>query len=190
MFRKQVPMKGRLFIVSAPSGAGKSTLCNRLRARFPDMQYSVSYTTRQPRKNECDGVDYYFISDSDFSQGIKEHRWAEWACVHDHYYGTSQERIETCLITGKDILLEIDVQGMQQIIKKFPDAITIFIKPPSMDVLKERLEKRGTDSQEVIEKRLKNAEKEMAFQHLYKHIIINDDIQTSAQKLISLVSAK
>jgi len=178
-------MKGRLFIISAPSGAGKSTLCKKLRQHYPDIQYSVSYTTRQPRANECQGIDYNFISCDDFKKGIQDNEWAEWACVHDNYYGTSRQMIESYLATGKDVLLEIDVQGMEQIVHKFPDAITIFIKPPSMDVLKKRLERRGTDSPEIIEKRLKNAKKEMTYEHLYQYHIINDDLDTACQKLLS-----
>ncbi|ETR73769.1 MAG: Guanylate kinase [Candidatus Magnetoglobus multicellularis str. Araruama] len=181
-------MKGRLFIISAPSGAGKSTLCNKLRAHYPDIQYSISYTTRPPRNNECNGVDYNFISCDDFKKGIQDNQWAEWACVHDNYYGTSRELIESYLDTGKDVLLEIDVQGMQQIVDKFPDAITIFIKPPSLEVLKSRLERRGTDAPDVIEKRLLNAKKELSYDHLYQHHIVNDNLKTAAQKLISLFS--
>jgi len=181
-------MKGRLFIISAPSGAGKSTLCNKLRAHYPDIQYSISYTTRPPRNNECNGVDYNFISCDDFKKGIQDNQWAEWACVHDNYYGTSRELIESYLDTGKDVLLEIDVQGMQQIVDKFPDAITIFIKPPSLEVLKSRLERRGTDAPDVIEKRLLNATKELSYDHLYQHHIVNDNLKTAAQQLISLFS--
>jgi len=179
-------MKGRLFIISAPSGAGKSTLCQKLRQYYPEIQYSVSFTTRQPRKNESNGIDYNFISRQDFEEGIQENRWAEWACVHDNYYGTSRELIESYLETGKDVLLEIDVQGMKQMIEKFPDAITIFIKPPSMDILKERLESRGTDAPDVIKKRLTNARKEMAFENIYQYRIINDDLQTASKELIAL----
>jgi guanylate kinase len=179
-------MKGRLFIISAPSGAGKSTLCKRLRKHFPNIQYSVSYTTRQPRNNECNGIDYHFISCEDFKKGIQANQWAEWACVHDNYYGTSRELIQSYLETGKDVLLEIDVQGMKQIVDIFPDAITIFIKPPSIDVLKQRLEGRGTDSPEVIEKRLNNAKKEMAFEHLYQYHIVNNELKTASQELVDL----
>jgi len=179
-------MKGRLFIISAPSGAGKSTLCKKLRQHYPDIQFSVSYTTRQPRANECDGIDYNFISSEDFKKGIQENQWAEWACVHDNYYGTSKELIKSYLETGKDVLLEIDVQGMKQIVEQFPDAITIFIKPPSLEILQQRLENRGTDLPDVIAKRLKNAKKEMSFEHLYQHHIVNDDLETACQKLIAI----
>jgi guanylate kinase len=179
-------MKGRLFIISAPSGAGKSTLCKILRKHYPDIQYSVSYTTRKPRCSECDGIDYNFISCDEFKKGILTNQWAEWACVHDNYYGTSKELIESYLATGKDVLLEIDVQGMKQIVEKFPNAITIFIKPPSLEILRQRLEDRGTDSTDVIKKRLKNAQEEMAFEHLYKISIVNDDLEIACQKLIAL----
>jgi guanylate kinase len=181
-------MKGRLFIISAPSGAGKSTLCKKLRMHYPSIQYSVSYTTRHPRTNECNGIDYNFISCDEFKKKIHQNQWAEWACVHDNYYGTSRELIESYLATGQDVLLEIDVQGMKQIVEIFPDAITIFIKPPSLEVLKQRLESRGTDSPDVIAKRLKNAKNEMAFEHLYKYCIVNDDLDTASKELITLFS--
>jgi len=154
----RVPDKpGRLFIVSAPSGAGKSTLCRAIRDRLPDLLYSISYTTRRPRDGEQNGVDYYFIARDEFEKGIDCGQWAEWAEVHDNYYGTSAERLDRCLSGGQDILLDIDVQGMRQIIKKYPAGITIFIMPPSLEVLKERLQSRGTDSAETIALRLKNA---------------------------------
>jgi len=179
-------MNANLYIVSAPSGAGKSTLCRKLREKMPDINYSISYTTRKARKNETHGVDYFFISKEEFQEGIKNNLWAEWAEVHDNYYGTSRTYIESQLAKGNDVLLEIDVQGMRQIIISFPDAITIFIKPPSMEVLRQRLESRGTDKQEVIEKRLKNALKEMESQDLYQHHIVNDNLEVASKKFISL----
>ena len=183
-------MKARLFIVSAPSGAGKSTLCRKLREKFQDIQYSISYTTRKARKNESHGVDYFFISRQEFEEGIQNNQWAEWAKVHDNYYGTSRSFIESQLASGNDVLLEIDVQGMRQMINLFPDAITIFIKPPSMDILRKLLESRATDAPEVIEKRLKNALKEMEFQHLYQHHIINDNLEIASKTFIALFNKK
>ena len=122
---------GHLFIISAPSGAGKSTLCRAMRDHFPDLLYSISYTTRSPRKGERNGVDYHFILPDDFEKGISRHRWAEWAEVHGNYYGTSAEFLDNELSAGRDILLEIDVQGTRQILQRYPDGITIFILPPS-----------------------------------------------------------
>ncbi|MBU1055613.1 MAG: guanylate kinase [Proteobacteria bacterium] len=178
---------GRLFIVSAPSGAGKTTLCRRLLARFTDMIYSISYTTRAPRIDEKNGVDYFFISKKDFEKKIIEGKWAEWAKVHGNFYGTSAEYINDAILSGKDILLDIDVKGTMQIIKRYFESITIFIMPPSFEELKIRMESRGTDTREVIEKRLKNAKEEMAQKNLYKHEIINDSLDKATSELFALI---
>lgn len=179
--------KGRLFVISAPSGAGKSTLCKAVRRHFPDMVYSISRTTRKPRPGEKDGVDYIFISQEDFVQGIAENRWAEWAKVHDNYYGTSAEDIDRNLRMGKKILLDIDVQGARQIVQRYPDAVTIFILPPSMEELKRRLEKRATDSAETISKRMHNAVEEINQRNHYRHLIVNDRLEESIPKLLAVI---
>ncbi len=177
---------GHLFIISAPSGAGKSTLCRAMRDHFPDLLYSISYTTRAPRKGERNGVDYHFILPDDFEKGISRHRWAEWAEVHGNYYGTSAEFLDNELSAGRDILLEIDVQGTRQILQRYPDGITIFILPPSLEILKQRLQVRGTDSPEVIAVRLANAQKEMAQKDVYRHIVINDLLRDAIEKLATI----
>jgi guanylate kinase len=179
--------RGHLFIISAPSGAGKTTLARALLDRHTDMLYSVSHTTRKPRALEQDGVDYHFISKQDFKTGVDEGRWAEWAEVYGNYYGTSGEFIDRNLSSGRDILLDIDVQGTIQILKKYPDSVTMFILPPSMDTLKKRLEMRGTDSRQVIERRLVNARKEMAQKDLYRHIIVNDNLLQAIEELIAII---
>lgn len=166
-----------LYIISAPSGAGKSTLCNAILARFPKLVFSISHTTRSPRKGEQNGVDYYFISKEEFETGIKKEKWAEYAKVHDNYYGTSSKFLDKSLKAGCDALLDIDVQGARQILLRYPEAITIFIMPPSINALKERLLKRGTDSPEIIEKRLSNAKSEIAQRFSYKYLIINDQLE-------------
>ncbi|RLC31683.1 MAG: guanylate kinase, partial [Deltaproteobacteria bacterium] len=120
---------GSIFIISAPSGAGKTTLCNALLNKFPDLHYSISHTTRKPRTGESDGVDYFFITSHEFKQNIENGTWAEWAQVHDHFYGTSAQFIDHHLSEGKDILLDIDVNGASQIMNRYPDSITIFIMP-------------------------------------------------------------
>jgi guanylate kinase len=181
-----VKKSGLLFIVSAPSGAGKSTLCRAVLDRFPDLLYSISHTTRRPRHGEQNGVDYHFIAKEDFENGIAEDRWAEWALVHGNYYGTSAEFLDKGLSTGRDILLDIDIQGTRQILHRHPDGVTIFIMPPSLEVLRRRLESRGTDSAEVIIVRLKNAEKEMAQRDLYRHLVVNDRLPDAAAKLIRI----
>lgn len=179
--------RDRLFILSAPSGAGKTTLCKALLSRFTDMLYSISYTTRKPRANEQDGVDYYFIPKEEFKKKIKEHKWAEWAEVHGNFYGTSAEFMDKKLSLGHDILLDIDVQGTAQILKRYPDSVTIFIMPPSLDILKKRLESRGADSRDTILKRIKNAEKEMAKKDLYRHLIVNDKLPEAIDQLLSII---
>lgn len=178
---------GNRFIISAPSGAGKTTLCGAIRHRFPDMRYSVSYTTRAPRAGEQNGIDYHFISQDEFKDRLARNLWAEWAEVHGNYYGTSAEFLEKTVADGKDILLDIDVQGARQILSRFPDSVAIFIMPPSMAALKDRLTGRGTDAEADIERRLKNAVQEMAQQNLYHHVIINDQLETAISEFTRLI---
>ena len=181
-----VNKRGILFIISAPSGAGKSTLCRAVLDRFTDLVYSVSYTTRSPRSGEQKGVDYHFIVKDEFEKGIASGRWAEWAEVHDHYYGTSADFLDGELSIGRDILLDIDIQGTRQILQRYPDGVTTFIMPPSLETLKSRLQSRGTDSPEVIAVRLKNAREEMAQKNLYRHIITNDRLTDAVAELIAI----
>jgi guanylate kinase len=181
--KEMKPKRGHLFIISAPSGAGKTTLAKVVLKQFTDMLYSISYTTRKPRAEERDGVDYHFVSKEDFKKGIKKGRWAEWAEVYGNYYGTSAEFIEKSLSSGCDILLDIDVQGTIQILKHYPDSVTIFILPPSMNALRKRLEMRGSDSKAVIERRFVNARKEMAQKKLYRHIIVNDKLSAAIEEI-------
>ncbi|MBW1642617.1 MAG: guanylate kinase [Deltaproteobacteria bacterium] len=183
----RVGKRGHIFIVSAPSGSGKTTLCRALMEHIPDLLYSVSFTTRPRRNGENEGIDYYFLSKEEFEKGIKEGKWAEFANVHGNYYGTSADILDKGLHSGKDILLDIDVQGAEQILKRYPESVTIFISPPSMDALKQRLEKRGTDSGEVIKRRLKDAEKELARKDAYRHIIENDELQKAVDDIIAVV---
>ncbi len=178
---------GQLFIISAPSGAGKSTLCKALLGRFPDLLFSVSHTTRRPRPGETHGVEYFFTTKEDFVRGIEKSKWAEWAEVHGNFYGTSAEFLDKKLKNGEDVLLDIDVQGTIQILGRYPDSTTIFIMPPSLDILRSRLASRKTESQEVIEARFANAEKEMAEKHRYRHVIVNDVLEEAIAELISLV---
>ena len=135
--------RGSLFIISAPSGAGKTTLTKAVLDRFTDILYSISYTTRELRSGEQDGVDYYFIAKNNFKKGINKAKWAEWAEVHGNYYGTSAEFIDKNLAAGRHILLDIDVQGTIQLLERYPDSITIFIMPPSFEILKETWNRGG-----------------------------------------------
>jgi guanylate kinase len=184
--KEMKPKRGHLFIISAPSGAGKTTLAKAVLQQFTDILYSISYTTRKPRAEERDGVDYHFISKQDFKKGINKGRWAEWAEVYGNYYGTSAEFIEKSLLSGCDIFLDIDVQGTLQILKHYPDSVTIFILPPSVNALRKRLEMRGSDSKAVIEKRLVNARKEMAQKKMYRHIIVNDTLSSAIEEISAI----
>ena len=186
-FEKRNRKFGKLVIISGPSGVGKTTLYRSVLKRFSDMLYSVSYTTRTPRDGEKDGVDYHFISKDEFKEKIEKGKWAEWAKVHDHYYGTSAEFLYKGLASGQDILLDIDVQGTIQILNQFPDSITIFIMPPSMDILRNRLESRGSDSKAVIGKRLLNADKEVEKKDIYRHVVVNDQLSAAMDELISII---
>jgi len=180
---------GQLFVISAPSGTGKTTLCRAVLDHFPEMRYSASHTTRTPRSGERDHRDYHFITKDEFEKGIKSGRWAEWAVVHGNYYGTSAEYLERQLLAGRDILLDIDVQGTMQLLNRFDDSITIFIVPPSIDALRSRLTKRGTEDQTVIEQRLINARAEMAQKERYRHLIVNDRLEAATEALIALIES-
>jgi guanylate kinase len=180
---------GILFIVSAPSGAGKTTLCRAVLEKLPDLKYSISHTTRKPRYGEHNGVDYYFISKKEFEENIKTGNWLEWASVYDHYYGTSADYIKLHLAQGHSILLDIDVAGTKQILSRHPDSITIFILPPSLEVLRQRLESRGTDSAETIGKRLKKAEEEISQKNIYRHHIINDSLPEAIDQLSAIIQS-
>lgn len=164
-------------------------MCRAVLDRFPDMTYSISSTTRSPRGTERDGVDYRFIDKPAFLKGIEEDRWAEWAEVHGNYYGTSADMLDRELNRGRDVLLDIDVQGTFKILERYPEAVTIFIMPPAFDTLRERMEKRGTDSPSVIERRLENARFEIAQKDRYRHVIVNDDLQAAVFELISLIES-
>jgi guanylate kinase len=179
---------GSLIIISAPSGGGKTTLCHALRRRMPDLGYSVSFTTRPPRPGEQDGVDYHFIDVDEFEKGIAEKRWAEWAVVHGNLYGTSAEYLQRALADGQDILLDIDTEGTRQLLAHFPDSLTIFIEPPSMKVLAQRLAGRGTDDPETMARRLRDAEKEMAQRGMYRHRIVNGRLDETLETLTALVA--
>jgi len=180
---------GLLFVISAPSGAGKTTLCKRLLDQFEDMKMSVSYTTRPPREGEVNDVDYTFVSERKFMGMIKRGEFAEWAVVHGYMYGTSLKRLRKLSREGYDIILDIDVRGAMQIKKNYENAIYIFILPPSISELRKRLISRGTDTDDVIEKRIKNAKEEISHYREYDYVIINDDLDRAYRELESIVIA-
>lgn len=180
---------GNLFIISGPSGSGKTTLLRAALDRCTDILYSISYTTRKPRKGEKDGIDYYFIPKKEFKAKLESDKWAEWAAVHDNYYGTSAAFLDKGLSDGKDILLDIDVQGAAKLLKRYPESVTIFILPRSHDALRSRLESRGTDSQDEIEKRLINSKEELGKVDIYRHVILNDELCSAIEQLISIIES-
>ena len=182
-------MTGQLFIVSAPSGAGKTTLVRLLLEKDAAISLSISTTTRAPRPGEQDGREYHFVSVPRFVERRDRGEFLEWAEVHGNYYGTSQRWIEEQLQAGRDVLVEIDWQGAQQVRDVFPEAIGVFILPPSMDILKERLAGRGTDSAEVIARRIAAAQAEMRHVDEFDYVIINDDLQKALAELVSVVGA-
>lgn len=179
-----------LFIVSAPSGSGKSTLLRGLFQRVGDLVFSVSYTTRAPRGLERDGADYFFISRTDFEEQIGRGEFLEWAEVFGHLYGTHQRFLDEARAAGKDLVLDIDVQGARQLKQKFPEAVSIFILPPSRDELEKRLRARGEDSDEVIARRLRGAETEIRRYGAYDYVIVNRDVDEATDWLASILKAE
>lgn len=181
---------GNLYVIAAPSGAGKSSLVKALMAQDRRLQLSISHTTRAPRGQEQHGRDYFFVSDEEFDALVQANAFLEWAHVHSQRYGTSKKAIEERIGQGADIVLEIDFQGAIQIKKLFPNAVTVFILPPSREELRARLEKRGEDSPEVIGLRMKNAEIEMTHVDKFDFVIINDLFERALFDLKSIVHAQ
>jgi guanylate kinase len=181
---------GNLIVLSAPSGAGKTTLCQKLLEQKPDVQMSVSFTTRLPRTGEVDGIHYSFIEKERFQAMIAEGAFVEWAEVHGNYYGTSRRQIEEICAGGKDVILDIDVQGARQIRQSYPASVHIFVLPPSQEALQERLVGRGSDAPEVIARRLRKARDEIREYRRYNYVIINDLLDMALQELLSIVCAE
>lgn len=180
-------MKTSVFIISAPSGSGKTTLVERLLQDVPGLVFSVSYTTRQPRGQEQNGREYFFVSTEEFQAMIARGELLESAVVFGNYYGTASHFLEEARGAAKDLLLDIDVQGATQVKRKIPEAVSIFILPPSRDVLEGRLRHRGQDSEEVIRKRLLDAGREIYGYEQYDYILINDQVDRSAECLKAIV---
>ena len=182
-------MPGTLFIVTAPSGAGKTTLVSGLLERDPLVRLSVSYTTRAPRTGEVDGQHYHFIDVPAFRALRDKGEFLEWAEVHNNYYGTSKRWLEEQTRAGRDILLEIDWQGAQQVRKVFPKAVGVFILPPSVEELERRLRGRGTDSEDVIARRVLGARGEMRHVAEFDYVIINENLPAAIEDLVAVVRA-
>jgi len=180
-------MSGRLFIVSGPSGAGKSSLCQQLLARCANLELSVSCATREPRPGEVDGREYHFLSLQAFEQQQQQGAFLEWAQVHGNMYGTRQSDVENIMAAGRDVLLEIDWQGADQVAKKIPAAVRIFILPPSIDILQQRLISRGQDASDIVQRRLAAAADEISHAHEAHHRVVNDDFDEALEQLLDIV---
>jgi guanylate kinase len=179
-----------VFIISAPSGSGKSTLVDRLLKDVPDLTFSVSYTTRRRRGAEKNGESYHYISREEFEARAARDEFLEHAEVFDNYYGTHREALDRARRESKDLVLDIDVQGARQLKSKIPDAVSIFILPPSREILEQRLRARSEDSEEVIERRLRDAAREIRNYDQYDYLLINSELQSSAESLAAVVRAE
>ena len=182
--------RGLLIVLSGPSGVGKGTVCAALRKRSSNLVYSISATTRKPRRNEVDGVHYFFKERVEFEKMIEENAFLEWAEYMGNYYGTPRKFVEDTLAQGRDVLLEIEVQGALQVKKKFPEGVFIFLAPPSMHELKQRIAMRGTETEEAMTGRLTVAEKEMALVHEYDYSVVNDRVDLACKRILSIVEAE
>jgi len=181
---------GMLIVVSSPSGGGKGTLIDRVLQTVPGVSYSVSYTTRAPRGAEQDGREYFFVSAATFEGLIRQGEFLEWADVYGHLYGTSKAQVERERAAGKDIILEIDVQGAASIRRLIDDAVSVFILPPSFELLRDRLAARGTDSPADLERRLRGAPAEVEQYKCFQYVILNDDINRASAQLASVIYAE
>ncbi len=180
---------GKLYIISAPSGAGKTSLVKKLLAQTEKLAVSVSHTTRTMRAGEQHGVDYFFVSVETFKDMIEHQAFLEHAQVFDNFYGTAQRSVENNLAQGLDVILEIDWQGAQQVRTMLPDAISIFILPPSIEILRQRLQNRGQDNDEIIARRMRDAVTEMSHYPEFDYLLVNDDFNTALNQLKSIIIA-
>jgi guanylate kinase len=183
-------MKGNLFIISAPSGGGKGTLIREVLKTLPKVGYSVSFTTRQPREGEKHGREYFFVSKEDFDNHAANGEFLEFAEVHGRYYGTSKNQVEKMTSEGFDVILEIDVQGAAQVREILPEAVSIFIMPPSFETLRQRLQKRGTETPENFALRLHNAFEEMSRFEEFDYIVINNDLSQAIEQFKAIFLAE
>jgi guanylate kinase len=193
MIRKTTSLtwrQGIIFILSAPSGTGKTTLIKRLRAVYPEIRLSISFTTRARRQGEIGGHDYHFVTPAKFAAMKAKGEFAEWAKVHDFLYGTPRRLLDRCIRLGRDMILDIDVQGARKIKRKYPQAVSIFLLPPSWRELKRRLAWRGTDGRETIRRRLDNARGEMRDIIQYDYFVVNREVKESLKLLKSIVEAE
>jgi guanylate kinase len=182
--------KGKLFVFAAPSGAGKTTLVHAMVAKHPELRFSISYTTRKPRRNEANGVDYLFVSEEEFMRLRDAGEMLEYAEVFDHYYATSRSQVEKHLADKRNVILEIDWQGARQVRESMPECITVFILPPSVEELERRLRDRRTDAPEVIERRLRDALSDMSHWDEFDYVIINDELDKAVADLEAVLAGE
>lgn len=182
--------KGLLIVLSGPSGAGKGTICKALMEKEKDLKLSISATTRQPRSGEIEGKNYFFKSEEEFEKMIENDSFLEWAKVYGHYYGTPKDFVLKNLDEGNDVVLEIDIQGALKIKEKFPEGVFIFVLPPSMEELKNRIKKRGTETEEEIIKRFKSAYEELNYVSRYNYVVINDSVEEAVEKIKAIIIAE
>jgi len=184
------PSKGILFVISGPSGVGKTSIIRSVLERVKNVVFSVSCTTRKQRPGEINGVDYFFISQEEFDEMIRGNKFLEWAKVHDNYYGTPLNFVFKHMDDGNDVILDIDVQGALNVKRNFAKAKFIFIAPPSYQTLGERLKRRGTETEEKIQRRLETARKEIKYIPEFEYLIINEDLESSITNLVSIIYAE
>lgn len=182
--------RGLLIILSGPSGSGKDSVLKEILTERKDMVLSVSCTTRAPRIGEIDGKDYYFVDKEEFLSSVKQGKMLEYACYCDNYYGTPAEKVEQQLQLGNSVILEIEVQGARDVMKKCPEAVSIFLLPPSLGELKNRLHGRGSDSCEIIEKRLIEAKNEIKLSCKYDYVVVNENLKKCAQDIIKIIDTQ
>ncbi len=182
--------KGILFVISGPSGVGKTSIIRSVLERVKNVVFSVSCTTRKQRPGEINGVDYFFISQEEFDEMIRGNKFLEWAKVHDNYYGTPSDFVFKHMDDGNDVILDIDVQGALNVKKNFDGAKFVFIAPPSYQTLGERLKRRGTETEEKIQRRLETARKEIKYIPEFEYLIINEDLESSITNLVSIIYAE
>lgn len=182
--------KGLLIVLSGPSGVGKGTVCAALRDKTTDLVYSVSATTRKPRPGEVDGVNYFFKTKQEFEQMIEQDELLEWAEYVGNYYGTPSQFVHQTLGEGKDVFLEIEVQGAMKVKQKFPEAVFIFLAPPSLSELEKRIIGRGTDDHDVIRQRMSVAIDEIRLMEQYDYVVVNDEIERACRRIMSIIEAE
>jgi len=182
--------RGILFVVSSPSGGGKGTLIQRVLKRVPNLSYSVSFTTRAPRNGEVNGREYFFVSPENFEAMVSAGEFLEWAHVHGKLYGTASKQVSHEIAEGRDIVLEVDVQGAASVRTLMADSVSIFILPPSFEILRERLRARGTDSPEELDLRLRRAPDELKDYSAFEYVILNDDVDRAANQMAAIIHAE